>query len=285
MAEQIASIVIAAHNEAGSIGGVVKSITDGDPLGEIEVVVAANGCTDQTAAIARGVSPRVKVLELPLPSKTAALNAADSVASAFPRIYLDADVRIDTATIRALVEATSDPSVARIAAPRFDIDTSGSSWAIRQYFKVWRESDYARRGHIGGAFGISAAGRARFGAFPDIIADDRFIQLQFADDERRILATQVFSVAAPRNLAAQIRRSVRVHAGNAQLRDATMGTAGPSSRFSALIRRCARRPALWPGLTIYSFGYAVARIRAERLARGNGRINWRRDETTRTALW
>ena len=41
-----------------------------------------------------------------------------------------------------------------------------------------------------GIFAVNAAGRERWGAFPDIISDDTFVRLQFAPDERtRVAAT------------------------------------------------------------------------------------------------
>ncbi|MFD0821455.1 glycosyltransferase family 2 protein, partial [Micromonospora zhanjiangensis] len=102
-----ASVVIPAHNEAALLGRcLARLLADATP-GEFEVIVAANGCTDDTALVARTV-PGVDVVEIPVASKAAALNAADEVAAAFPRIYLDADVELTTAGARALAAALTD---------------------------------------------------------------------------------------------------------------------------------------------------------------------------------
>ena len=62
---------------------------------QLEIIVACNGCTDETARIARGFDG-VTVLELEQPSKAAALNAGDAAASHWPRLYVDADVQISS---------------------------------------------------------------------------------------------------------------------------------------------------------------------------------------------
>ena len=60
--------------------------------GELDVVVVCNGCTDQTAELARSCGYQVRVVELASASKPAALRIGDAAALAFPRLYLDADV-------------------------------------------------------------------------------------------------------------------------------------------------------------------------------------------------
>ena len=66
--------------------------------------MAANGCTDDTVARARAF-PGVTVLDLPTPGKVDALNAADAAATAFPRIYLDADIELREGALKGLVDA------------------------------------------------------------------------------------------------------------------------------------------------------------------------------------
>nr|MBA3488797.1 glycosyltransferase family 2 protein [Longispora sp. (in: high G+C Gram-positive bacteria)] len=63
------------------------------------VTVVANGCPDDTAAVARAAGVRVVVLSAAW--KAAALNAGNAVAIGFPRVYLDAYVRITAADLVA----------------------------------------------------------------------------------------------------------------------------------------------------------------------------------------
>ena len=90
------SVIIPAHNEAAVIARTLAPLAPLAAAGQLEVIVACNGCTDHTAAIARGFDG-VTVLELGQSSKAAALNAGDAAASHWPRLYLDADVQISPA--------------------------------------------------------------------------------------------------------------------------------------------------------------------------------------------
>lgn len=278
----LASVVIPAHNEERCIGGLVARLADADPDGALELVVVANGCTDRTAAAARAASARATVIEIPTASKTAALNAGDDAATALPRVYLDADARIDAAAIRALADALAEPEVPRVAAPRVTVDASGANWLSRQYHAVWAQTDYLAEAHVGdGVYALSRAARGRFGRFPQLIADDRFVQRLFRPDECVVLADHSFTVPASPTLRAHVRRHARVIAGNDELEE--LGRSGAlalaaegapsSSRFVSLLGRVARRPALWPGAVIYLATGAAARIAARRMRR-RGRIEW-----------
>jgi glycosyltransferase involved in cell wall biosynthesis len=76
--DQVCSVVVAAHNEAAVIDRCLASLV----APGVQVIVAANGCTDDTAAIARR-TPGVEVVELATPSKIAALNAGDARATGY----------------------------------------------------------------------------------------------------------------------------------------------------------------------------------------------------------
>ena len=56
---------------------MLERIIAGDPDAAIELIVVANGCTDDTARVAASVDPRVVVVEMPQASKIAALNAGE----------------------------------------------------------------------------------------------------------------------------------------------------------------------------------------------------------------
>ena len=64
------SVVIPAHNEEVVLGRGLDGVLSGALLGEIDVVVVCNGCSDGTADVARSYGDRVRVIETPIPSKT-----------------------------------------------------------------------------------------------------------------------------------------------------------------------------------------------------------------------
>ena len=96
------SIVVPAHNESSVIARTLRNMTDGAAPGELEIIVVCNGCTDNTAALARNFAPAVQVIETDMASKARALNLGDRAASSFPRIYVDADIILTVPAIRAL---------------------------------------------------------------------------------------------------------------------------------------------------------------------------------------
>ena len=55
----------------------------------------------------------------------------------------------------------------------------------RAYARFWQKLPFVARGVTGaGLFAVNAAGRARWGEFPQIISDDTFARLQFTEAER-----------------------------------------------------------------------------------------------------
>ena len=256
------SIVIAAHNEAAVLGRCLDSLLPGAGPGEFDVTVVANGCTDATASIA-ATRPGVRVLDLPEPGKVAALNAGDAVAVGFPRIYLDADILITADGIRALRDALSaagDRAAARVlaATSRRELDLSRSPLLVRAYFAINSRLPVFQNALFGrGVVALSAEGRACFDRFPDIIADDLFLDSLFAATQKRQVESVSTRIAAPRRTADLLRRLVRVRRGNASLR-AQAGRTGIGTGVRGVARTswlrdvAFRNPALMPAAACYA---------------------------------
>ena len=173
----LASVVIPAHNEAAVIGRLLTALRSGFAPGELEVVVACNACTDDTAAIAR--QHGATVVEIEQPSKIAALNAGDEAATAFPRCYVDADVVVSGEVIRAVADVLAEPGV-ECAAPPFTVDLTRRPWPIRGFYAIWLRNPHLRDRYVGsGFYAFTREGRARFDKWPAIIADDLFAKNLF----------------------------------------------------------------------------------------------------------
>ncbi|GAA3593911.1 hypothetical protein GCM10022223_06110 [Kineosporia mesophila] len=207
------SIIIPAHQEAESIGGLLTGL---EPLaGEIDVVVVCNGCTDNTAEIAGRVAPWARILEIPVGSKPAALNLGDAGTTAFPRLYLDADVVIAAVSVQRLFEALDAvPGLVAVAATPL-YDASSSSLTVRSYQRFWEKLPANRRGLAGtNAMAVTRSGRERFGTWPDLIGDDYFLDGLFSDSEKTRVTDAVISRPVSRGFLGCISRKSRVHQGN-----------------------------------------------------------------------
>lgn len=275
------SVIIAAYNEAAVIGRNLDRLLAGAAPGELEVVVVANGCVDATVAVASARD--VRVLDLPAPGKAAALNAGDEVATSTPRVYLDADIATTSATVRALASALTQPgpdgAPAPLAAvPDRHLVLTGRPLAVRCYYAIQSRLPAARTGLYGrGMIALSAAGRARFERFPDVLADDLFLDSLFSASERVVLTDVATEVETPRRTGDLVARLTRVRRGNAVLRESRTGVRA-SSRTSWLSDVVLRRPWLAPAGVVY----AVLTLVADRRARQDGE-RWELDSSSRLA--
>lgn len=276
------SVVIPAHNEAAVIGRLLTALQSGFAPGQLEVVVACNACTDDTAAIARRHG--ATVVEVEQASKIAALNAGDAAATAFPRCYVDADVVVSGEVIRQVAQMLAEPGV-ECAAPPFTVDTSRRPWPVRGFYAVWLRNPHLREGYVGsGFYAFSQQGRARFDRWPDIIADDLFAKNLFHRDERRVVPTEPMVLQAPWTLRALYRRRVRIYAGNLELAAhpdfaALPGAGEPAYQWWKAVLR---DPRLVPGGVVYAVLNGLARRAARQRLRGRGAVDWGRDDTTRS---
>lgn len=279
----LASVVIAAHNEEQVIGVTLASLLDQATESPIEIIVSANGCSDKTAVVAS--RPGVRVIDRAEPGKAGALNAADQLATGFPRIYLDADIVVPPGGIAAVTDFLAANPQTLAVVPRRRLNTERCPWLVRGYYAINERLPVFRDGLFGrGMIAISEAGRARFAIFPILIADDLFLDGQFADSEKAQVDQVEVVVEAPRTTRDLLRRLVRVRRGNEELRRlAASGQVAASVRpadRSAWLREVVLRE---PRLILAAVPYVGITVAAAVLARRPARSGqeWGRDESTR----
>lgn len=275
------SVIIPAHNEEFVIARTLEAITAGAEPRELDVIVICNGCSDNTATVARRFAPLVRVIETDIASKPHALNLGDQAAYGFPRIYADADVVITVDVIRALARRLDQGDV-MVAAPTARFDFSGCSWPVRACYDIRSYLPSAKEGIGGsGVYALSAAGRARFHEFPALTADDGYVRIQFLEKERETLRSVQSTVFPPRRIMHLIATKTRSHYGSFEL--AMLFPEGWKHRGDGNLKsllRLFRNPKLWGKLAVYGFVTVVAKRRArKRLRVGTG--GWERDKTSR----
>ncbi|MCK1712908.1 MULTISPECIES: glycosyltransferase [unclassified Bradyrhizobium] len=275
------SIVVPAHNESSVIARTLSQWVGNLASDEICVVVVCNGCTDDTANVARRFGPIVHVVESDIARKTHALNLGDQISGVFPRVYVDADIVITVEAIRALAKRLEQGDVLAVA-PTADIDLTSCSWLVRKYYAIRSRLPSSREGIGGsGVYALSEAGRRRFGQFPEIIADDTYVRLQFRQEERETLPCVMSTVFPPRTVQQLIAVRTRAYRGTFELAQrypelrVNKGEANNRTLIALF-----KEPRSWHGLMIYCCVNMIARCRA---AMGGAHL-WPRDETSRAAL-
>jgi exopolysaccharide biosynthesis WecB/TagA/CpsF family protein len=273
--EPAGTIIIPAHNEAATISRTLTVISPLAVLNQADVIVVCNGCTDDTATIARQFRG-ITVYEIDTASKTAALNVGDAAASAWPRLYLDADVAIQPATIRAIFDAFAREQVLAVR-PACVYDTTGASAPVKSYYRARGRIPTNRAAIWGaGAYAVNVAGHERFGSFPPVTADDSYVDSLFDSTEKVVVhSCAPVRVFTPRTVSALIAVLARQHRGAMELSDMS-STAGS---VRALIESV-RGPFSATDVFCYGVLTVLGRMRARR-ARSRGTAEWERDLSSR----
>lgn len=275
------AVIVPAHDEAAVIGRTLAGLAPWARAAGVELVVVGNGCTDGTAAVARRF-PEVRVVELPEASKPRALDAGDRAVRAFPRVYLDADVAATPAAIAATLRALADgPALA--ARPPAAVDVAGASALVRAFHRARSRLGAPRDALWGaGVYGLSAEGHARLGEFPDVVADDLWVDALFAPGEKVVVDAPPVRVVAPRTARSLVRVLGRTARGTAEVRAVTRA-AGPvpgPARTGAALLRTVRGPRSALDAGAYAVLVTLGRLRARRGA-ARARGGWERDESSR----
>ncbi len=281
-----AVVIIPAHNEADTITRCLIAVLDDPNRDALDVVVATNGCTDNTADLAAAIGHPVRILDSPIAGKGAALNMALAHTADVTRIYVDADVVVSPGAITAVVE-TINRTGAMAAAPRIVFDTDNCSRPARLYLQTWAKADYFTEGHVGtGLYAISAEGHKQIPTFDDLFAED-LLPIQRFTPEQRVTASQAtFQPLFPRNLRDLIRVQMRQQVGVIEFYE-WLDANGEEPNLDSLdrlwIRKLLRDPTQWAGVALYAPLRVVIQVGAK-WKRRFGTRTWTRDETSRQSV-
>jgi cellulose synthase/poly-beta-1,6-N-acetylglucosamine synthase-like glycosyltransferase len=214
------TVVVAAHNEASTIGRKLMSVLEQDyPAEQLTIVVASDGSDDGTPAVVAGLArPNVTVLDLPRVGKAEALAAGVAVAKGAILVFSDANSIFAPGALRQLVRSFEDPRVGGVAGNQVYVP-AGSQDAIAvgeqsywDFDRVLKEAQ-SRAGHVTGATGaLYAIRRESFRPIPPGVNDDFYLSLAVIDSGSRMVfepeAVAYEAVAASRAL--EYGRRVRI---------------------------------------------------------------------------
>lgn len=217
------TIIIAAHNEERNISTRIENILQCDyPRENLEIVVACDGCTDQTSRIARGYE-NVLVLDLPKRGKAAALNEAVVAAQGGVLVFTDARQRFAPDALRHLVKRVYCPEVGAVGGELVLVDNAGTPQAMGAYWayeKLLRRLEAMVASPLQCSGAIYAIRREHFVPMPEgLVLDDIWVPLHVVRKGRRIAfetLAKAYDIVTP-TYHREFRRKVRTLAGNYQL--------------------------------------------------------------------
>ena len=279
MRQPAGSVAVPAHNEETVIGDCLHALFDAVGPDVFEVAVVCNGCTDRTADVVRGIGLPVQVIELEHASKPLALRAADRVLRHYPRLYLDADVAVSGRSVLATFDRLGQGDVLA-ARPPIEYDTRRSTAVVQRYYRA-RTHLPAVLGSLwgAGAYALSFEGRARFDEYPDVVAEDLFVDRLFKADEIAIVDCDPVRVTVPRATGDLMRITGRAYRGD----DATQPTCRAdwghttTQRTVRDLLRSVSTTSAALDAGVYAFVASASRVRA----RHHPTTVWERDDSSR----
>jgi glycosyltransferase involved in cell wall biosynthesis len=275
----MASVIVPAHNEASVIRRCLDSLQG--QAGLDTLIVACNGCTDNTADIVRNEYPQAICLDIATPSKVNALNEAEKHVTTWPVFYIDADTHLSANAIQTVTQALAGNQAFLLAAPEPAIDTSHSSWLVQQYYRVWLQLPYIQDGVVATcSYVITQMGRKRFTQFPAIINDDGFVRCQFERHERGNIAGATIFIRAPKDVNSLIKIKTRARLGNMQLAAEKLCTKTDKKPYSSILLNKLLSREFLPTLAYLSIASFI-RWRADRQYRHLQTYTWEKDQSSR----
>jgi glycosyltransferase involved in cell wall biosynthesis len=281
------SVVIPAHDEERVIRRCLEALTNGTGKPSVafplEIVVVCNGCSDQTAVVARQF-PQVTVIEIPESSKVAALNTGDEVVTALPRIYLDADSELSNASARSLLREAVHRKEAAILTASVEFETGGCSALARSYIRGSKRTSFVKFGvNAGGVYALNGSGRARFGKFPELTNDDFYVASLFDAHEQVIDTNAKVITRPPRDVRSLIRVRTRIYYGNREAEARRPGNRPPWRGWRNVAYAIRRMRSLGEAgdLVVYIAINIIAKWTALKMARSGSLPMWQRDDSSR----
>lgn len=218
------TIIIAAYNEEAVIADKIKNIFAADyPTEKLQVIVAAQGSTDHTAAIASSYSGVSVLQSAERKGKSVAVNEAVEKAQHSIIVLTDANTLLAPQTLQKLVSHLNDPAIGAVAGEKKVVDANGAAvsgegmyWRYESWLKQQETDFYTVVGAAGELFAFK---KELFVPIPaNTVTDDFFLSLSINMQGKKVAyaADAVSTEAASLFLADEWKRKIRIAAGGIQ---------------------------------------------------------------------
>ena len=231
------SLLIAAYNEAAHIDARIRNALAMDyPAGKLEIVIASDGSTDETADLTREFASR-GVRLLPFTKrrgKSSVLNDAIPQCTGSVVMLSDANTHTEPDAARKLAAWFADPAVGVVCGklvlvdPVYGRNVDGLYWKYETFLKLCESRLGALLGSNGGIYAVR---KSAFRPIPaDTIVDDFVLPLLARQKTGcRIVYDQgaVATEETPPSIASEFQRRARIGAGGFQAIGLLGGLAHP----------------------------------------------------------
>jgi glycosyltransferase involved in cell wall biosynthesis/cellulose synthase/poly-beta-1,6-N-acetylglucosamine synthase-like glycosyltransferase len=232
------TIIVVAYNEGTRIARKIENLLQLDyPSDRLEIIVASDGSTDDTAEIAAAHEPRIRTIAFPSRrGKPAVLNEVVLLASGEIVVLADARQMFDKPAVSALVEPFADPSVGAVSGALVLLrdgqsepagDGAAMYWELEKIIRLHESRFHSTIGATGAIYAIR---RDLFERLPvDTVLDDVLLPLRMVRRGYRILF-EPRARAFDRRTATgreEFARKVRTIGGTFQLFDTERWTLSP----------------------------------------------------------
>ena len=272
----LAAVIIPAHNEERVLARTLGPLAAHAARGALEVIVVCNACTDRSADVARTFAG-VTVIETDVASKPHALNLGDAHATAWPRVYLDADI---VAAPQSIADTAAALGTRQAARPQARFVTTGAAPLVRSYYRARSRVPSLNSAMWGaGVYALSEEGHRRLVSFPDVTGDDLWVDRLFTPAEKTVVDTTPVVVQVPRTLGALIAISRRNVAGAREPGPDRSGPDGGQMHAPSRVVRELAGTVRSPLSAMDALVYVAVAV-CVRITRGSAR-RWERDDTSR----
>lgn len=218
------TVIIAAYNEEAVIADKIENTLAADyPSEQLQIIVAAQGSTDGTAAIAAAFSNVLVLQSAERKGKAVAVNEAVQQAIHPVIIVTDANTLLTPQTLQKLVLKLNDEATGAVAGEKKVVDANGTTvsgeglyWRYESWLKQQETVFYTVVGAAGELFAFK---KELFVPIPaHAVTDDFFLSLSVNMQGKKVAyaADAISTEAASLSLKDEWNRKLRIAAGGIQ---------------------------------------------------------------------
>lgn len=268
-------IVVPVRDEAKVLSRTVPALLRSVGNERTRIIWVCNGCRDGSVqAIRDSAGERAEIIQIETPGKTLALQEGDTLLDRddiFPRLYLDADTWMRAGDLERLLQPLRTGRAELVAAAHA-LDFSRCSALSAAMADCWLSLPFARTAAFLGAVAVSKSGRARWGRWPEVIADDMFMAAMVPPERRMMVAGSVATTYAPADFLSWVRMRARWLRGERQLLARGITIPSAENQKADLLRRLGQ-----PRTALGSSAFCLARLLAVPMNWRSSDVHWKPD--------